>query len=213
VVAKRDELHKQVIGDQNPVAGFFRSGEAAFGDEIVKIDGILSRLQQLGSLPSTDTGAQQEQLRRLEAVLQSNPSAQFQGAATAIGNAAAASERVAAGWERAAAASARVGIGGGASFANGGVAHFANGGRGTDTIPAMLTAGESVINAKSSRRFFSQIQAMNAGHAPVFRQDGGSVDNSVHVGDVTVSDAQAVKVRELVKEINRSTRRGASRLN
>jgi hypothetical protein len=81
------------------------------------------------------------------------------------------------------------------------------------TVPAMLTAGESVINAKSSRRFFSQIQAMNAGHAPVFRQDGGSVDNSVHVGDVTVSDAQAVKVRELVKEINRSTRRGASRLN
>jgi TP901 family phage tail tape measure protein len=207
----QDELNKLIaarnaFGQAALKGGIVDFGRLTFGGDIVEFDKALVKLQQLSNLPQPDISAQQSQLQQLEAVLRSNPAGQFQTAATAIGSAVSPSERIANAWERAAAASQRVGIGAPQGFATGGFA------RGTDTIPAMLTAGESVINAKSSRRFFSQIQAMNAGHAPVFRQDGGSVDNSVHVGDVSVSGGDAIKVRELVKEINRSTRRGASRI-
>jgi hypothetical protein len=109
VIGKRNAFGKQVIADQDPIEALFRSGESAFGDEIVKIDGILARLQQLGGLPKTDTSVQQEQLRRFDALLKANPAGQFQGAATAIGTAATSSERVALAWERAAVASQSVG--------------------------------------------------------------------------------------------------------
>ena len=92
------------------------------------------------------------------------------------------------------------------------VGYFANGGRGTDTIPAMLSAGEHVTNARSSRRFFSQLQAMNAGQQPVFRNDGGDTYNT-SVGDINVSGAgkPAVVAREVMKAIRREERRGSSR--
>jgi hypothetical protein len=64
----------------------------------------------LQTLPTSDTGDKQEQLRRLEAILQANPTGQFQGAATAIGRAASASERVASARERAATALQLVGF-------------------------------------------------------------------------------------------------------
>ncbi len=52
---------------------------------------------------------------------------------------------------------------------------FAKGGypRGFDTIPAMLSPGEFVVNAASSRRFASQLVAMNAGIQPTFKSEGG----------------------------------------
>lgn len=74
-----------------------------------------------------------------------------------------------------------------ARLAKGGMAYLADGGftpQGTDTIPAMLSEGEFVVNARSTRRFFSQLQAMNAGVKPIFRQEGGPVTN---VGDINVS--------------------------
>ena len=98
-------------------------------------------------------------------------------------------------------------------LASGGrVGYFANGGRGTDTIPAMLSAGEHVTNARSSRRFFSQLQAMNAGQQPVFRNDGGDTYNT-EVGDINVSGAgkPAVVAREVMKAIRREERRGSGR--
>ena len=98
-------------------------------------------------------------------------------------------------------------------LASGGrVGYFANGGRGTDTIPAMLSAGEHVTNARSSRRFFSQLQAMNAGQQPVFRNDGGDTYNT-NVGDINVSGAgkPAVVAREVMKAIRREERRGSGR--
>ncbi len=92
------------------------------------------------------------------------------------------------------------------------VGYFANGGRGTDTIPAMLSAGEHVTNARSSQRFFSQLQAMNAGQQPVFRNDGGDTYNT-NVGDINVSGAgkPAVVAREVMKAIRREERRGSGR--
>jgi len=86
---------------------------------------------------------------------------------------------------------------------------FAAGGRGIDTVPAMLARGETVINPRSSNKFFSQLQAINAGHAPVFRQNGGSTTN---VGDVNVtiksSDPSKINGREIGRALRQEIRRG-----
>jgi len=76
----------------------------------------------------------------------------------------------------------------------------------------MLSPGEFVINAQSSRRFFSQIQAINAGKQPVFRQDGGS--STTTIGDIHVHGASdpETTARTVMKKIRRETRRGSGRL-
>jgi TP901 family phage tail tape measure protein len=97
------------------------------------------------------------------------------------------------------------------------IARYFDGGgfvrRGTDTIPAMLTPGETVINAASSRRFYSQLQAINAGVQPVFRSDGGTVTN---IGDINVTvkggDSGRQTARQIASELRRELRRGTSRL-
>jgi TP901 family phage tail tape measure protein len=69
---------------------------------------------------------------------------------------------------------------------SGGEAYYAAGGqrRGVDSVPAMLAPGEFVMNARSTRNFLPQLQAMNAGMEPNYRSNGGHVTN---VGDVTVN--------------------------
>jgi len=103
-----------------------------------------------------------------------------------------------------------------AMAAHGGmIRYLASGGqaRGTDQIPAMLTKEEYVVNAKSSRRFFSQLSAMNAGMQPVYRESGGTVTN---IGDVSISvtEAQSGKqtAREVMNAFRREQRRGSGRL-
>ena len=102
--------------------------------------------------------------------------------------------------------------GGGGDFqyaASGGVAR-----RGTDTIPAMLSPGERVMNAASSRQFSSQLQSMNSGMLPVPRSQSGSVTN---IGDINVSvkggDNTHQTAREIAQVLRREIRRGTSRLN
>lgn len=85
--------------------------------------------------------------------------------------------------------------------------------RGTDNIPAMLSKGEFVVNARSTSKFFSQLQAINAGVQPIFRQDGGPVTN---VGDINVTvtggkDADR-SGRIIARRIKRELRRGTSSL-
>jgi hypothetical protein len=96
----------------------------------------------------------------------------------------------------------------------GGPMYFANGGRGLDTIPAMLSPGEFVVNAKSSAKFASQLQAINAGRAPVFRQDGGMVDNSIGDVSFTINESKTPQAtaREVMRQLKREDRRGTSRL-
>lgn len=85
--------------------------------------------------------------------------------------------------------------------------------RGTDSIPAMLSPGEFVVNARSTKKFFSQLQAMNAGVQPIYRQDGGSVTN---VGDINVTVTggkdSASNGRTIARSIRRELRRGTSSL-
>ena len=103
-------------------------------------------------------------------------------------------------------------------FGRAGVQFFNNGGfasRGVDTIPALLAPGESVINARSTQRFFSQIQALNAGQTPVFRaQNGGTTT----IGDISVTvqgdsgGNNAKTGRQIAQSLNRELRRRTSRL-
>jgi hypothetical protein len=87
--------------------------------------------------------------------------------------------------------------------------------RGTDTIPAMLSPGEFVVNARSSRKFFSQLMAINAGRMPTYRANGGAVSNTT-IGDVNVnvntSDPSQIDGRMLANALRRELRRGTINL-
>ena len=92
---------------------------------------------------------------------------------------------------------------------------FALGGMsGSDTIPAMLSPGEFVVNAASTRRFYSQLVNMNS----VGRfASGGPVGNHVNVGDVNVSmhssGNETVDVVRIGKLLQREIRRGTVSLS
>ena len=82
--------------------------------------------------------------------------------------------------------------------------------RGTDTIPAMLSPGEFVINAASSRRFYSELQAINSGQKPIYRATGGPVTNNSFTGDINLNvsaDRGVVNGRQAVADIRRELRR------
>ena len=82
--------------------------------------------------------------------------------------------------------------------------------RGTDTVPAMLSRGEMVINARSSQRFFSDLQRINAGMQPTYRQSGGPVTT---VGDVaiTVNGAKGPELtaNAIASKLRRGFRKGS----
>ena len=96
---------------------------------------------------------------------------------------------------------------------SGGFIYRADGGvtRGTDTVPAMLSPGEMVINAVSSRKFASQLIAMNAGIQPAFRSQGG---NTTNIGDINVSvnggETSRQTARSIAAELRRELRRGTA---
>ena len=99
-------------------------------------------------------------------------------------------------------------------YATGGaVNYFAKGGRrGTDIVPAVLSPGEFVMSAKSTRQWYSQLVAMNAGAQPAYRSQGGSTTN---VGDiainVTASGEPEQNARAIMRILRREVRRGTSR--
>ncbi len=89
------------------------------------------------------------------------------------------------------------------------ISRMAQGGAvGTDTVPAMLSPGEFVVNAKSTKQFFAQLTAMNAGVKPIFRQSGGSVTN---VGDVNITVQGSAEPRQTARETMRAFRRETRR--
>jgi TP901 family phage tail tape measure protein len=97
--------------------------------------------------------------------------------------------------------------------AGGGLAHFAGGGMyGSDKINALLSPGEFVVNAGASRKFYSQLVAMNSGSRNY--AGGGSVNTSV--GDINISmhgsGNASTDVVRLGKLLRREIRRGTVRL-
>jgi hypothetical protein len=105
------------------------------------------------------------------------------------------------------------GGGGEMTAAHGGMAFLAGGGRprGTDVIPAMLSPGEMVMSAATTRRFASQLTAMNAGGKPSYHSQGGHVTN---VGDINVTveggGTGRQTARSIATELRRELRRGTS---
>jgi len=71
------------------------------------------------------------------------------------------------------------------------------------------------MSAQATRRFYSQLVAMNAGIVPPSdRPAGGPVTNAGIVGDVTVNVDSGGEntAREVIRAINREIRRGTGRL-
>lgn len=114
----------------------------------------------------------------------------------------------------AARAAASIGLGGSFLYHGGKVGYRAVGGpinRGADTIPTMLSPGEFVVNSKQARNFAAELQAINAGQAPQFREQGGSVTN---IGDINVSvqtdSTRGVSGRDIAAALRRELRRETS---
>jgi len=103
--------------------------------------------------------------------------------------------------------------GGGGQYQGG--PFYANGGqfRGQDRQLTALARGEMVVNQKRSRQFFSELNAMNQGSQPVYREQGGTVTN---VGDVNVTvqggDSSQRTVREIGHALRREIKRGNLKL-
>lgn len=94
------------------------------------------------------------------------------------------------------------------------VQNFATGGfvsRGTDTVPAMLSPGEFVVNARATQRFYSDLQRLNAGGLV---RGTSSVDNSIGDVSITVNEARTPQMTwEAIEDgLMRRQRRGISRL-
>jgi hypothetical protein len=86
--------------------------------------------------------------------------------------------------------------------------------RGQDTIPAMLSPEEFVVNSRQSRNFLPELQAINAGNAPSV-SSGGTGDTNITIGDINVSSSSNVPGqtgREIANSIKRELRRGTTRL-
>jgi len=220
VIAKRNEFGKAALEGENSAVG-----KLGFAADINQLDVALTKLQQLKSLQAqavVDPGLQAS-LFQLQTVLSQNPAGQFGQAAASMSAAVGPVQAIASGWERAAAAAERAAraaaaasAGSSSNQAFGGMMHLAAGGsatRGIDTIPAMLSPGEFVMNARSSRKFYSQLQAMNAGQQPTYRENGGSVTN---VGDVHVAvnggSTATQTIREIGRGLHREIRRGTLKL-
>lgn len=80
----------------------------------------------------------------------------------------------------------------------------------TDSIPAMLTPGEFVMNAKSTKRFYSQLVAMNSGQG--YNQGGPVTTNNFGGININSSGNAQQDVIQLAKAIKREIRRGTVKL-
>lgn len=110
--------------------------------------------------------------------------------------------------------------GGGKSYHGGKVGYRASGGptRGQDTLMTATAPGEFITNAASTRKWYSELQAMNAGQSPQYRDKGGPVTNNYGstVGDVNVTvegSATQETVRSITDGIERELRFGTSRVS
>lgn len=86
--------------------------------------------------------------------------------------------------------------------------------KGTDIIPAMLSRKEFVVRAPMAERYYSQLVAMNAGTAPIYRAQGGPVTHT-SVGDIhiTIPGGKGASVKQIAGEIRRGIKQGTLRIN
>jgi TP901 family phage tail tape measure protein len=202
---------------------FDKSGEQVSGEEAAKRAEARARAlktlvdqgipkEKIIDLQFKTEGALQTLAQQLQAKLNAIDPTPFQTAEISIRGSVGAANEIASAYERAAAAAGRLNGAQPVNRAFGGPLFAASGAlaRGIDTVPAMLSPGEMVINAKQTGRFFSQLQAINAGQVPSFRSAGGNVNN-VTVGDVVVQGSTSAPqtARTILRELKREViRRG-----
>jgi TP901 family phage tail tape measure protein len=203
------------LGDQATLGG--KVANFGLGVDISELStaiGLLKKLQQTqqeqAANPANKPGAQQT-LQILNQALQAGQglSAAVAPSQTIATNAATAANSLIAGadaWVRASQVQFRQPVQN-AQFGN----YFAHGGRGTDTIAAFLSPGETVVDARNSRKFFSELQAIRAGAPPAFRQ-GGVVNNTTQVGDINIIAHKGDSVDTIGAELQRRIRRGSLKL-
>jgi ribosomal protein L19 len=84
---------------------------------------------------------------------------------------------------------------------------------GIDNNLVKVSRGEYIVNADSTKRFYSQLVAMNTGRLPGF-QHGGLVSNTT-VGNITVNvtaqSTEQANIRQIGQALNREIRRGTLR--
>ncbi|MEX1039727.1 MAG: phage tail tape measure protein [Pirellulaceae bacterium] len=186
----------------------------AINDILSQIATELGESATLEFIPSADMTKLQQEAARLDTTL-GPMQAKFELMSRSLGISEARSKGVADNMERAAAASQRVNAGSVGRMLGGPLYRAAGGSaRGSDSIAAMLSPGEFVMNARSANKFFPQLQAMNAGMNPTFRESGGSVTQTFNVGDINVAGGPtgAATGREIAASLKREMRRGSSRL-
>lgn len=100
------------------------------------------------------------------------------------------------------------------SFSTGGnvpMQYFDSGGatKGIDTIPSMLAPHEVVMNQGASAKWFSTLQAMNAGVNPQAQRSQSG--DTFQIGDINISESGDAKAtaREVINQIRREQRRGS----
>jgi len=86
------------------------------------------------------------------------------------------------------------------------IARFATGGQamGTDTIPAMLTPGEFIVNRNATAKNLDLLRNINAGREPL--TSGGSSTFNITINAKTYLDQDAIK-REILPTIERELKR------
>jgi hypothetical protein len=82
--------------------------------------------------------------------------------------------------------------------------------RGTDRIPAMLTRGEYVVNAESTRQFLPVLRALNAGRFPDSSGGGGFTMGDMNI-TVQGGNTADRTIRNVADGIRRGLRTGAIR--
>lgn len=207
LIEKRNEFGKNALEGQNPLVGRLQ-----FGSTIELLDQALAKMQQLSELPAANIGPLQQQLQTLDGALQRFTSQLETGVS--------ASATIADNFRRAATASAQIKVPAGQpqGLAKGGLVHYyADGGftpRGTDTIPAMLSPGEFVVNAAATRKFYAQLVAINSGRQPIYRADGGPTNNVTFTGDISIVENNSGRdtARELAGQLRRELRRSTGRI-
>lgn len=97
-----------------------------------------------------------------------------------------------------------------------GAQYFATGGPvGTDTIPAWLSPGEYVVNARATAQNFNWLQAINAGARPRYYAEGGPVSQSQSFTNTfnVVSSNPNAQVNNIVGAIRRQISQGKATLS
>ena len=189
-------------------------GHAGFDTSIELLGQVLQKFQQvrqLESQPQGNFGEMAAELAKIDGAMVSFTTRLQAGvdASAAIAN----------NLERAAVAAQKGATSGQVqAHAKGGIVrHFADGGfapRGTDTIPAMLSPGEFVVNADATKQFYSQLVSINSGRQPIYRAAGGPTNNVTFTGDINIAENNSGRdtARGLMDQIRRQLRRGTGQL-